>query len=248
MFRVCFPTLPRILRTLLPATLLAAHAIGFAQGPAMPAMPAPPQNVLNLSASATAEVTMDLLAITFSTLREGPDAATVQAQLKQALDAALIEARKVARPGQVDVRTGNFSLQPRYGQKGAVTGWQGTAQLQVEGSDMAAITQLAGRIQTLSIANVRHGLSRETREKVEAETTAQAIARFRERAQAQAQLFGFTGFAIREVSVGSEGSQPPMPVMAMRAQVAMSAEAPLPVEAGRTTVSSNVSGSVQMLK
>ena len=92
-----------------------------------------------------------------------------------------------------------------------MTGWQGAAQLQVEGSDMAAITQLAGRIQTLSIANVRHGLSREAREKVEAETTAQAIARFRDRAQAQAQLFGFTGFAIREVSVGTDGSQPPVP-------------------------------------
>ena len=48
-----------------------------------------------------------------TTTREGQDAATVQSQLKQALDAALAEARKAARPGQVEVQTGNFSLYPR---------------------------------------------------------------------------------------------------------------------------------------
>jgi hypothetical protein len=40
----------------------------------------------------------------------------VQTQLKAALDAALAEAKKSAQPGQLDVRTGNFSLSPRYTQ------------------------------------------------------------------------------------------------------------------------------------
>ena len=51
------------------------------------------QNIVTLSASATAEVTKDLLTVIFGTTREGPDAAGVQAQLKSALDAALAEAR-----------------------------------------------------------------------------------------------------------------------------------------------------------
>ena len=79
----------------------------------------PPQGVLGLSASASVEVTKDLLAVTFSTTREGSDANAVQAQLKQALDAALAEAKKAARPGQVDVQTGNFSLYPRYANRPA---------------------------------------------------------------------------------------------------------------------------------
>ena len=70
--------------------------------------------MLGLSASASVEVAKDLLAVTFSTTQEGTDANAVQAQLKQALDAALAEAKKAARPGQVDVQTGNFSLYPRY--------------------------------------------------------------------------------------------------------------------------------------
>ena len=70
----------------------------------------PPQNVLQLSATGTVEVQQDLLSMTLSTTRDAADAATVQTQLKTALDAALTEARKNAQPGQLDVRTGNFSL------------------------------------------------------------------------------------------------------------------------------------------
>ena len=49
----------------------------------------PPQGVVRLSSSASVEVTKDLLTIAFGTTREGADAAAVQVQLKQALDAAL---------------------------------------------------------------------------------------------------------------------------------------------------------------
>lgn len=239
------PVHPRAARAVLAAAVLAAAGPLAAQPPA----PAVPQNVMTLSASATAEVTMDLLSITFSTNREGLEAAAVQSQLKQALDAALAEARRVAKPGQVDVRTGNFSLMPRYGQKGVITGWQGTAQLVAEGRDQQAISQLAGRITTLSIARVGQGLSREAREKAEAETTAQAIARFRERALAQAQLFGFSGYSIREVQVGTDGATAPMPVVALRARaMAAPADEALPVEAGKASVTATVGGSVQMLR
>lgn len=238
--------LRRIARTASVAAAASVASWATAQAQTVPPQPV---NVMNLSASASIDVTMDILAITFSTTRDGADAATVQTQLKQALDSALSEARKVAKPGQLDVRTGNFSLSPRYAPKGGINGWQGSVQLQVEGRDMTAISQLAGRINSLSIANVRHALSREAREKIEGETTAQAIARFRERAQTQAQLFGFTGYGIREVVVNTEGTAFAPPVMAMRVRADLAAaEAPVPVEAGKTTVSSSVSGSVVMTR
>jgi predicted secreted protein len=229
--------------------LVVAVAAFLAAGPATAQVQPPPQNVLSLSASAATEVTMDLLSVALAATREGSDAASVQAQLKTALDAALAEARRVAKPGQVDVQTGNFALFPRYGKQGQITGWQGRAELLVEGRDMAAIAQLTGRINTLQLARVAHALSREAREKVEAEVSNQAIARFREKAQTHAQAFGFAGYTIREVQLGAS-EPPPMPVREMRMRVASAdaAEAPLPVEAGRATVSASVSGSVQMTK
>ena len=208
----------------------------------------PPQNVVGLSASATVEVTKDLLSVTMSTTRDGADAATVQSALKQALDAALAEAKKVAKPGQIDVQTGNFSLFPRYSSKGGITGWQGTAELGLEGRDIPGIAQLTGRITTLTIARVGTNLSREQREKVESDVAAQAISRYRAKATDYAKQFGFTGFTVREVNVNSNEpvAYAAAPMMRQSAMVA-SSEA-LPVELGKGTVTVTVNGTVQMTK
>jgi predicted secreted protein len=232
----------------LAAALALAAATPLAQAQALR------KDALNLSATASQEVARDVLGVVFSTTREGSDATAVQTQLKQALDAALAEARKIAKPGQVEVQAGNFSLYPRYSSKpgagNAITGWQGTAELVVEGKDMGAIAQLTGRIGTLSIARVGYSLSREAREKVEGEVVAQAIARYKARAQDYARQFGFTGYQIGEVSVNTPDSGPmPMaaPMMRMKAAGAMADEA-LPVEAGKATVSVTVNGVIVMTK
>lgn len=205
-------------------------------------------NQLSLSSSATAEVANDVLVITFSTQREGADPAALQAQLTQALNAALAEARKAARPGQVDISTGNFSVQPRYTGKDEPLKWQGVVELRAEGKDFEALAQLVGRIRTLSVAQVGYQLSREAREKVEGEVSTQAIARFRSQAEAHAKAFGFGSVTLRAVEVSTNASSgPPMPrFRAASAEMAMAA-APLPVQAGTSEVSVVVSGSVQML-
>ncbi len=228
------------------ALCFAVVGTAAAQGPA--AMPAPEANLLTLSASATVEVPRDVLAITFSTRREAPEAAAVQSQLMQALEPALAEARKVARSDAVQVSSGNFSVMPRYAPKGEITRWVGTVELRVEGRDVETLTRLVGRIQTLSVANVAYSLSREARDKVQADVSAQAIARFRGQAETYAKAFGFSTYSLREVQLNTNDSpNPPMPVFrAVRADAAMAAEAALPVEAGRASVSTTVSGTVRM--
>lgn len=206
-----------------------------------------PQGLLNLSASAEVEVTKDLLSVALGATRDGPDAAGVQAGLKQAIDAALAEARKAARPGQLEVHTGNFSLYPRYNGKGRIDGWQGSAELLIEGRDMPAIAQLTGRLSTVAITRVSYSLSREARAKVEGEVTAQAIARYRAKAAEMAKQFGYGAVTIREVNVATNDSSPGGPVpMLMRAKAEMATDQALPVEPGRGIVSATVSGSVQM--
>lgn len=228
------------------AVIVAACA-WLGAGAATAADAPPPQGVVSLSSSASMEVVRDMLQVTFSTTREGLDAATVQSQLKQALDAALAEAKRAARPGQLDVQTGNFSISPRYTNKGVVSGWQGSAELIVDGRDMQAIGQLTGRITTLTISRVGYNLSRELREKSEGEVSAQAITRYRAKAADYAKQFGYAGYVIREVSVNSNEQISPRFAAApqMKALAASSDEA-LPVEPGKGTVTVNVSGSVQM--
>ena len=217
---------------------------------------APPANLMSLSASATQEVTMDTLSVTLAVVREGSDAAQVQAQLRQALDTALVEARKSAKPKALEVQTGAFSLNPRYANannRGAapiIAGWSGRAELLIEGRDLPAVAQLVGRLNTLTVARVGFALSREARERVEEEVTQQAITRFRARADGYSRQFGFGGYQIREVQVGLQDAPVVMaraPMM-MRAAAAPAADEALPVEAGKTTVSVSVSGTVQMVR
>jgi len=210
---------------------------------------APPSGVVNLMSSASAEVTKDWMSVTLSVNRDGPEANAVQSGIKQALDAALAEARKAAKQGQVEVQTGNFSMFPRYSKASTISGWQGSAELVIEGRDMLAISQLVGRINSMTVARVSYGLSREQREKSEGDVAAQAIARYRAKAADYARQFGYTAYAIREVNVSTDQPQNgnPQPIYRAKAMSAASDES-LPVEAGKALVTVNVSGAVQLTK
>ena len=241
---------------------LAGVAGAVAVNGAAAQMLPPPQNVLQLTAEASAEVQQDLLTITLATSRDGADAATVQTQLRQTLDAALVEARKAVRAGQLEVRTGAFSIYPRYSPKpvasgNSIVGWQGRAELVLEGRDIGAISQLAGRLGAsspaagngLTVARVAFALSREARETAEAEVSTRAIGRFKARAESYARQFGFAGYSLREVTVGgSEAVSPfnPGNFRTMRAAAVPAVEEAQPVEAGKSTVSVTVGGSVQL--
>jgi predicted secreted protein len=230
----------------LTACVLAAASISSV---ALAADQAAPSGVVALTATASTDVTRDMLTITLMTNRDGADASAVQSSLKQAVESALSEARSVSRPGQIDVRTGNFSLSPRYSPKNAISGWQGSAEVVLEGRDLPGLSQLAGRIQSMSIARVSQGLSREQREKAEAAALSQAISRYRAQAAEVTKQFGYSSYVVREVSVSTNdpGSNP-VPMFAVARSMAVQNDAPMPIEAGQTSVTVTVNGTVQMAK
>lgn len=225
---------------LLSCALLVA-ALG-AQAQSTPA----PQRVATLSASANLEVPNDWLSVTLSATREGAEPGAVQSALRQALEAALAEARKAAKPGQVELRAGSLSVYPRYAPKGGIAGWQGSTELVVEGRDMDAIARLVPRLGSMSIARLGYALSREAREQLESELGARAIERFKVRAGEVTRQFGYKGWALREVQLSGEAPPQAVPMFRVRAASAAVADEALPVEPGRALVSATVSGSIQM--
>ncbi|MEK8024955.1 SIMPL domain-containing protein [Pseudaquabacterium rugosum] len=244
-----------------PAGAALVLAVGAALSALAPAVQAQtsvvvtaPQDVVHLSAQAAIEVPQDQLTIVVQALREGADAAGVQQQLRQQVDAALTEARRQQRPGELEVRSGGFSLSPRYVNRpeggSRINGWQGQAELVIEGRDMAAISALAGRLSAvagMSVQRVQTGLSRAARERVAAEVQSQALGAFRARASAIARDLGFASYSLRELTVGeAEAAQPPgVPMLRMAVRAEMADAAP-PVAPGQATVSVQVNGSVQL--
>lgn len=208
------------------------------------------RNVVQFSATATEELTQDQLTVTLEAVKEGSQAADVQAELKRLLDLALTEARKQAQattPEALSVRTGSFNLYPRYNNTGKPNGWQGSAQLVLSGNDATKVSQAAGKLNQLNVVNVSYGLSRSVREQHESQLTTEAIGRFKVRAAQIARDFGMKGYTLGAISVSSTepGFEPRPVLMAMRAKAeAVSADAPLPVAPGKGVLSVTVSGEV----
>jgi predicted secreted protein len=204
-------------------------------------LPAPRLDVLNLDASASAEVTYDEAIATLAYEAQGAASAELNDAASRAIDGALKEAKQVK---EVSAHTGQFSSFPVYGKDQQVTGWRVRAELVLQSSDFKALSALTGRLAArLAVSNVNYVLSSASRKAVEARLMGEAIAAYRDKAQAAAHAFGYAKYRIREVAVNAGGaSQARAMAMDKRAFSA----APMPIEAGSTTVTVTVSGSVQM--
>lgn len=150
----------------------------------------------------------------------------------------------------VTARTGSFSIYPSTDRDGRISAWRGRTEIVLESHDFAAASKLAGQMASImQVGNVQFSLSPEAQRAAEQKLTGEAIKSFRQQAASSAQAFGYSGYAIREVNVGQNGGVMPRPMMMMSAR-AMSSDAkmsaPVPIEGGTSTVTVNVSGSVQM--
>ncbi|MGF6295740.1 putative secreted protein [Paraburkholderia youngii] len=222
----------------------AALALNPAPARAQTMMPQP-SGVLSLNAQASAEVPQDEVEITLFYEQEASEPSALTSTLNQRADAALQKARGVAG---VTARSGAFSIFPSTDRDGRISAWRGRTEVVLESRDFAAASKLAGQMASImQVGNVRFSLSPEAQRAAEQRLSGEAIKSFREQAAASSQAFGFSGYSIREVNVNHSGVMPrPMMMMSARAMGADEKSAPMPLEGGTSTVTVNVSGSVQM--
>jgi predicted secreted protein len=201
-----------------------------------------------LSANGVVEAQQDWLVLTLSATRQGSDASNVQVALRDALEAALTVLKASAQVGAMELRSGAFNLQPRYGNDGKINGWVGNTELVVEGSNFARISLAAARAQTMAINNLSFGLSRAARAQLENQAQGIAIEGFKHKAAQIARGFGYSDYALREVSVHrADQSGGPLPRMMAMGVSGMAREAaPIPMEGGKSLVTVTVSGAVQL--
>ncbi|NVI04887.1 SIMPL domain-containing protein [Paraburkholderia youngii] len=230
-----------------------ALALAFGAPVALALNPAParaqtmmpqPSGVLSLNAQASAEVPQDEVEITLFYEQEASEPSALTSTLNERADAALQKARGVAG---VTARSGAFSIFPSTDRDGRISAWRGRTEVVLESRDFAAASKLAGQMASImQVGNVRFSLSPEAQRAAEQRLSGEAIKSFREQAAASSQAFGFSGYSIREVNVNHSGVMPRPMMMSARAMGADAKSAPMPLEGGTSTVTVNVSGSVQM--
>lgn len=208
-----------------------------------------------LSAAAQGGATIDLAAEASRPAVNDMVLATVYAEanganpadLAKRVNLEIAEALKVikSKPA-ISVKSGQQSSFPIYNQAQKIEGWRMHAELILESSDLAAVSEIIGRLQQmkLAISQVGQQPSPATKRQVEDEATRDAIRAFQSRAEVVAGVFG-KPYRIKQLSVQQNGGIAPMHML-RGGRMAMAADA-APIEAGESLISTTVSGQIELL-
>lgn len=232
------------------ALALAPALVGVGAAGAQSAAPGAAVNVgplLSLSATGRMDAAQDWLRIGLRSSTEAAQPALVQKRLKATLDAALAQLKPQASGEQLRVSSGPFSVYPKHGRDGQITGWQGSAELVLEGRDIERVSQAAAGVSGMVVSNLSFSLSPSARRALEAQVERLAVVRFGERAKGLTEAFGHQSYRVVSVQVDSVdgGQMPPMALRAMASPMAM-ADGAVPTQPGVDTVSITVSGQIEM--
>lgn len=201
---------------------------------------------VQLEASALREVPEDTAHATLFVEKEHASAAMAQQLVSQVLSAALAKAKK---DKDVSVKTGRTATYAVYGKDNRITAWRVRGELVLESKKVAELSQtVTAMTETMSIANMWFSLSTEAQRKVQEELQGEAVVAFKEKAETATRQFGFARYALSEARIAVSGQNVRFHEGVMQLSRAKSASANVPMEAGKTTVSVSVAGTIRLEK
>lgn len=170
------------------------------------------------------------------------------ADLARQVNGNIGEALKLIREKKgVTVKSGNQSTYPIYTQSRKIDGWRMRSELLIESRDFGAVSELLGRLQQmrLAVGDIAQMPSPETRRQVEDEAMREAIRAFQNRAAVVAEQLG-KGWKIKQMHI-NQGGGSPVPIMrGARATMLAAEAAPAPIEAGESTITTHVTGQIEL--
>ena len=199
--------------------------------------------LVDFSAESTTTVANDLAqAVAYmeaGDVAAGPLAKRVNAAMAQAL--ATTKAYSA-----VKAKSGNTWTNPVYGKNDrSIQSWRMRSELLLESRDVAVLAELLGKLQaSLAVGQITLMPAPETRRKAEEAATQEAILAFQDKARRIAATLG-KPYRIRQMNIGNSGGRPPFYPMA-RAAMMQAEAAPMPVEAGDSTLTVSISGQIEL--
>lgn len=232
------------------ATIPFATSTAMAQNHANRSNAADTGPTLTLDAEASTRVPEDTAWAQFSVEKESKDQAQAQQLGKTALADVLATVKKSP---SLQVTTENLFTTPVYNKDGKISSWRTNFNVQIESTDTAQVGQtMAALMDKARLAGSGFRLSDAARKKAQDQLTADAVKAFEAKAKVTASAMGFARYEYSNINLNQSGTSQPM----MRANrgyaMAMSKSAdasePVGLEAGYTTVSVTLSGSVKLIK
>jgi predicted secreted protein len=191
------------------------------------------------------EIANDWVTARLSVMAEGKDPAAVADEVNSAMAKAIEAAKQVE---EVELQSGAYVTQPVY-DEGTVVRWRAQQLLRLESSDVDALSELIGRLQSDSVllSGIDFSVRRVTRKALEDELIEDALGQFRARAKLIARGMGSRDWSLIQISVGSTGGAPHRVMMERDTRMMSRASAAPPAfEAGTSEVRIRVSGTVEL--
>ncbi|MCZ4305463.1 SIMPL domain-containing protein [Zoogloeaceae bacterium G21618-S1] len=204
---------------------------------------------VDLSAQGTASAQNDLARADAYFEASADDPAAVAQKVNQVMASAL----KIAKPfASVAVKTAGTTTWPIYSNtrtssankdSQTIVGWRMRSTLSLESTDIPALSRLMGELQaTLAIGSLQLMPAPATLHAANDEATRQALKAFEARAKLVTDTLG-RKYRLKALNINEQGG--PTPMYRGRAMASMAA-APAPVEAGDSTITVQVNGTIEL--
>lgn len=210
---------------------------------AAPAFSAPTS--VELSVEASRPAANDLARATVFTEATGATTGELAKRINSQIGDALKTARSYA---SVKTQSGGTHTYPVYAKGGKIESWRMRSELTLESADTNALAELLGKLQaSLGVSSVTMLPAPETRKKAENEAILDAITAFKARAKLVADALG-KPYRIKQLGINSNSRSPVMPMMRAAAAFSSADAAPMPMEAGETQITTNISGQIELVE
>lgn len=204
----------------------------------------PQGTLITFSLKASQPVANDQAHATLFAQANAPTSAEVSRKVNDMIRDALARAKAVP---DVKAKSGSTWTSPMYDKNGRnIVGWQMRSELQLESQNVAALSDLVGKLQeTLGVSQIYFQPAPETRRRAEEQVTLDALNAFQAKAQRIAGNFK-KYYRVVRMNVDGAGAAPIRPFA--RDAVMMKTEAaPMPMEGGDSAVSVTVNGEIELV-
>lgn len=202
-------------------------------------------NRINISASASGEVSNDTMIVELNARAENKSPATAANQVNSDMQWAL---DKLKDYPDVVSRTLNYRTFPTYREQN-IAGWQVEQSLRLESAAMNLLSKLTGELQTrLNVTSMQYQASPAKLWEKENETIRSAIGAFEERALIVSNSLGARSYQIVSLRIDTQNRFQGFPrAESMARLVASDAGAPASTQAGQQSISVNVNGEIELV-
>lgn len=203
-------------------------------------------NKISFNTQVSQEVANDEIRVKLSKTTQAGDAKTLASTLNQTINQVLAISKKYP---EVKVSTGHQSTYPRYNKNGSITGFTGSASLEIYSQNFTKASELIAELQSvMTIDNLNFGVSEQAKQTAEKNLRQQVIKRFQDEAQSISQAFGVKNYKIINVSLDSSSYQT-QHFGGVNLRMASSKEViPQEFEGGDSTLSYRATGTIELIR